>query len=78
MHRPSARRVQTLTEHPGAGHRMPDPYAKPFDERTAFLGTPVDDTSASAVTARFTHLEHRDPDRDISPSVDSPGAPGAR
>ncbi|MER5877707.1 ATP-dependent Clp protease proteolytic subunit [Streptomyces sp. NPDC060235] len=78
MHRPSARRVQTLTEHPGAEHRMPGPYAKSLDERIVVLGTPVDDTSANARTARFTHLEHRDPDQDISPSVDSPGAPGAR
>ncbi|MET7824076.1 ATP-dependent Clp protease proteolytic subunit [Streptomyces sp. NPDC005386] len=79
MQRPSARHVLTdRTEHPGAEHRMPDPYARPLDERIVLLGTPIDDTSANVVTARFTHLEHRDPDRGISPSIDAPGAPGAR
>ncbi|OQQ14751.1 hypothetical protein B0675_32145 [Streptomyces sp. M41(2017)] len=79
MHRPSTRHVPTgLTRHPGAGHGTPDPYAQPLDERTVLLGTTIDDTSANAVTGRFTHLEHRAPDRDISPSGDSPGAPGAR
>lgn len=45
MQRPSARHVLTdRTEHPGAGHRMPDPYARPLDERIVLLGTPIDDT----------------------------------
>ncbi|MFE9811687.1 ATP-dependent Clp protease proteolytic subunit [Streptomyces sp. NPDC005548] len=74
MHRPSARHVlPEFTERTGAGHQRRDPYAKLFDERIVFLGTSIDDTSANDVMAQFTHLEHRDPDRDISLYINSPG-----
>ncbi|MFD6920570.1 ATP-dependent Clp protease proteolytic subunit [Streptomyces sp. NPDC059944] len=62
----------------GAGPRRPDPRSKPLDERVAFLGAPIDDTSPNDVTARLRHLEHRDPDRDVPPYTASPGASGAR
>ena len=74
MIRPSARHVlPEFTERTGYGHRTLDPYAKLLDERIVFLGTPVDDTSANDVMAQFMHLEHLDPDRDISLYINSPG-----
>ncbi|MET7943835.1 hypothetical protein [Streptomyces sp. NPDC005302] len=78
MHRPSARPVlPDLTEGAGAGPRRPDPRSKPLDERVASLGAPIDGTSPNDVTARLRHREHRDPDRNVPPYTDSPGAPGA-
>ncbi|MHC0428994.1 ATP-dependent Clp protease proteolytic subunit [Streptomyces sp. O3] len=75
MNPPSARYVlPEFTERTSAGrHRTMDPYAKLLEERIVFLGTPVDDTSASDAMAQFMHLEHAAPDRDISLYINSPG-----
>ena len=74
MNRPSARYVlPEFTERTSNGQRTLDPYAKLLEERIVFLGTPVDDTSANDVMAQFMHLEYRDPDRDISLYINSPG-----
>ncbi|MET8449366.1 ATP-dependent Clp protease proteolytic subunit [Streptomyces sp. NPDC005209] len=74
MTRPSARYVlPEFTERTSTGHRTLDPYSKLLQERIVFLGTPIDDTSANDVMAQFMHLEHDNPDRDISLYVNSPG-----
>jgi ATP-dependent Clp protease protease subunit len=74
MNRPSARHVlPEFTERTTAGQRAPDPYAKLFEERIVFLGTPLDDTAANDVMAQFIHLEYAAPDRDISLYINSPG-----
>ncbi|MFI6052906.1 ATP-dependent Clp protease proteolytic subunit [Streptomyces violascens] len=73
-HRPAARYVlPEFQERTASGIRTLDPYAKLFEERIVFLGTPVDDASANDVMAQFMHLEHADPDRDISLYINSPG-----
>ncbi|MGW0881448.1 ATP-dependent Clp protease proteolytic subunit [Streptomyces sp. NPDC002671] len=74
MTRPSARHVlPEFTERTGTGHRTLDPYAKLFEERVVFLGTPLDDTAANDVTAQFMYLEHAAPDREITLYINSPG-----
>ncbi|MGW1795253.1 ATP-dependent Clp protease proteolytic subunit [Streptomyces sp. NPDC001984] len=74
MTRPSARYVlPEFTERTSAGQRTLDPYSRLLEERIVFLGTPIDDTAANDVMAQFMHLEHHDPDRDISLYVNSPG-----
>ncbi|MFI6033661.1 ATP-dependent Clp protease proteolytic subunit [Streptomyces sp. NPDC051315] len=74
MTRPSARHVlPEFTERTSSGHRTLDPYSKLLEERIVLLGTPIDDTSANDVTAQFMYLEHKDPDRDISLYINSPG-----
>jgi ATP-dependent Clp protease protease subunit len=74
MTRPSARHVlPEFTERTSSGHRTLDPYSKLLEERIVLLGTPIDDTSANDVMAQFMYLEHRDPDRDISLYINSPG-----
>ncbi|HLL37977.1 MAG TPA: ATP-dependent Clp protease proteolytic subunit [Streptomyces sp.] len=71
---PSARYVlPEFTERTGFGHRTMDPYSKLLEERIVFLGTPIDDTAANDVMARFMHLEYQAPDRDISLYINSPG-----
>ncbi|MEZ3180442.1 ATP-dependent Clp protease proteolytic subunit [Streptomyces pimonensis] len=74
MTRPSARHVLPgPTERTVSGNRTTDPYAKLLEERIVILGTRIDETSASDVTAQFMYLEHHRPDRDISLYVNSPG-----
>ncbi|WP_406345542.1 ATP-dependent Clp protease proteolytic subunit [Streptomyces sp. NBC_00648] len=74
MHGPSARHVlPEFSERTSTGVRTLDPYSKLLEERIIFLGTPVDDTAANDVMAQFMHLEHADPDRDISLYINSPG-----
>jgi ATP-dependent Clp protease, protease subunit len=74
MIRPTARHVlPEFHERTTQGHRVLDPYSKLLEERIVFLGTQIDDTSANDVVAQLMHLEHADPDRDISIYINSPG-----
>jgi ATP-dependent Clp protease protease subunit len=74
MTRPSARHVlPEFTERTSSGHRTMDPYSKLMEERIVFLGAPIDNVSANDVMAQFMYLEHKEPDRDISLYINSPG-----
>ncbi|MGI5373716.1 ATP-dependent Clp protease proteolytic subunit [Streptomyces sp. CA-251387] len=74
MTRPSARYVlPEFTERTSFGTKTQDPYSKLLEERIVFLGTQVDETSANDVMAQFMYLEHKEPDRDISLYINSPG-----
>ncbi len=55
------------------GFRRIDPYAKLFEDRIVFLGTPISDDVANAVMAQIICLESMDPDRDIILYINSPG-----
>src|SRR3954467_6453746 len=55
------------------GIRRIDPYAKLFEDRIVFLGTPISDDIANAVMAQLLCLESQDPDRDITLYINSPG-----
>ena len=55
------------------GMRRIDPYAKLFEERIIFLGTPISDDVANAVMSQLICLESMDPDRDIEIYINSPG-----
>ncbi|MGI8536351.1 MAG: ATP-dependent Clp protease proteolytic subunit [Mycobacteriales bacterium] len=55
------------------GFRRIDPYAKLFEERIIFLGTPISDEVANAVMAQLLCLQQMDPDRDIQMYINSPG-----
>ncbi|MFJ4341015.1 ATP-dependent Clp protease proteolytic subunit [Streptomyces sp. NPDC088915] len=65
--------VPRFIERTSQGAREYDPYAKLFEERVIFLGSEIDDTSASDVMAQLLCLESADPDRDISIYINSPG-----
>lgn len=74
MNRPSAHHaLPEFTEFTSAGRRTLDPYAKLLEERIVLLGTPIDDTAANDVIAQLIHLEHQNPDRDVSLCINSPG-----
>ena len=55
------------------GVRRIDPYAKLFEDRIIFLGTPISDDIANAVMAQLLCLESMDPARDIQIYINSPG-----
>jgi ATP-dependent Clp protease protease subunit len=55
------------------GFRRIDPYAKLFEDRIIFLGTPISDDVANAVMAQMLCLQAMDSDRDISIYINSPG-----
>ncbi len=55
------------------GIRRIDPYAKLFEDRIIFLGTPISDDVANAVMAQLLCLQQMDPDRDIQIYINSPG-----
>jgi ATP-dependent Clp protease protease subunit len=55
------------------GEKVIDPYSRLFDDRIVFLGVQVDDASANDIMAQLLVLEARDPDRDITMYINSPG-----
>jgi len=55
------------------GFRRIDPYAKLFEDRIIFLGTPISDDVANAVMAQLLCLQSMDTDRDVSIYINSPG-----
>ncbi|MBA2445918.1 MAG: ATP-dependent Clp protease proteolytic subunit [Nocardioidaceae bacterium] len=55
------------------GVRRIDPFAKLFEDRIIFLGTPISDDIANAVMAQLLCLQSMDNERDISIYINSPG-----
>ena len=55
------------------GFRRVDPYAKLFEDRIIFLGTPISHDVANAIMAQLLCLQQLDPERDISIYINSPG-----
>lgn len=65
--------VPMVIETTGRGERAYDIFSRLLKERIVFLGTQVDDTTASLVIAQLLHLESEDPDKDIHLYINSPG-----
>jgi len=55
------------------GFRRIDPYAKLFEDRIIFLGTPISDDVANAVMAQLLCLQSMDSSADINIYINSPG-----
>ncbi len=65
--------LPSYVERTSYGVKESNPYNKLYEERIIFLGVQVDDASANDVMAQLLHLEHEDPDRDITVYINSPG-----
>src|SRR5205823_1857688 len=65
--------LPSYVERTSYGIKESNPYNKLYEERVIFLGVQVDDASANDVMAQLLHLEHKDPDRDITIYINSPG-----
>ncbi|XUM01362.1 ATP-dependent Clp protease proteolytic subunit [Streptomyces venezuelae ATCC 10712] len=62
-----------FTERTSYGTRTLDPYSKLLEGRIVFLGTPIDEASASDAIAQFLYLDHAAPGQDIALYINSPG-----
>jgi len=65
--------VPTVLEQSERGERAFDLYSRLLKDRIVILGTQIDDTVATLVSAQLLHLAAEDPDKDISLYVNSPG-----
>ncbi len=65
--------VPMVVEQSSRGERAYDIYSRLLKERIIFLTGPVDDVTASLVTAQLLFLESENPTKDISFYINSPG-----
>ncbi len=65
--------VPIVIEQSGMGERAFDLYSRLLRERIIFLGTPIDDDVANALSAQLLFLEAEDPEKDIQIYINSPG-----
>ncbi len=61
-----------IEQGPG-GERAYDIYSRLLRDRIIFMGTPIDDFVANAVTAQLLFLEMENPEKDIYLYINSPG-----
>ena len=65
--------IPTVIETTGRGERAYDIYSRLLKERIIFLGTPINDEVATNVMAQLIFLEYENPEKDITPYINSPG-----
>ncbi len=65
--------IPSVIEKDGDTERAYDLYSRLMKDRIIFLGTPINDAVANAVTAQLLFLESQDPDKDIFMYINSPG-----
>jgi ATP-dependent Clp protease protease subunit len=65
--------VPGIFEQTNRGERGYDLFSRMREENIVFMGTPIDDYVANAVCAQLLYLEYKNPDKDISIYINSPG-----
>lgn len=65
--------VPMVIEQSGRGERAYDIYSRLLKERIIFLVGPVNDAMANLIVAQLLFLESKNPDKDISLYINSPG-----
>ena len=65
--------VPMVVEQTNRGERSYDIFSRLLEDRIVFLAGEVCDSSANLVIAQLLHLEGKDPDKDISLYINSPG-----
>jgi len=65
--------VPGVFEQTNRGERGYDLFSRMLEENIIFLGTPIDDYVANAICAQLLYLEYKNPDKDISLYINSPG-----
>ncbi len=65
--------IPSVIEKDGDTERAYDLYSRLMKDRIIFLGTPINDAVANAVTAQLLFLESQEPDKDIFMYINSPG-----
>lgn len=65
--------VPMVVENTSRGERSYDLYSRMLEDRIVFLNGQVTDTSANIIIAQLIYLEAKDPEKDISLYINSPG-----
>lgn len=65
--------VPFVIEQTERGERSMDIFSRLLVDRILFIGTPINDTVASLITAQLLFLESQDPEKDINIYINSPG-----
>ena len=65
--------IPTVIEKSQFGERAYDIYSRLLEDRIIFLGGPINDVSANSVIAQLLFLEHKDPKKDITLYLNTPG-----
>jgi len=65
--------VPIVVEQTSRGERSFDIFSRLLNERIVFLGSDIEDITASLVIAQLLHLESDDPSKDINLYINSPG-----
>lgn len=65
--------VPMVVEQTSRGERAYDIYSRLLKERIIFVGTPIDDYTASLIIAQLLFLDSEDPTKDINLYINSPG-----
>lgn len=65
--------IPGVYEESNRGTKSYDLFTRMLEENIIFLGTPIDDYVANAVCAQLLYLEYKNPDKDISLYINSPG-----
>jgi ATP-dependent Clp protease protease subunit len=65
--------VPMVVEQTSRGERAYDIYSRLLEDNIIFIGAPIDDMLSNVVIAQLLFLEAKDPDKDISIYINSPG-----
>ncbi len=65
--------IPYVVERTSGGERSYDLYSRLLEDRIVFLSGEIDDALANTVVAQLIYLEGRDPGKDISLYINSPG-----
>ena len=65
--------VPMVIESSSRGERAYDIYSRLLKERIIFLGDPIEDHLANLIIAQLLFLDSKDPEKDISLYINSPG-----
>lgn len=65
--------IPYVVERTSTGERSYDLYSRLLEDRIIFLSGEIDDAMANTVVAQLIYLEGKDPNKDISLYINSPG-----
>ena len=65
--------IPYVVEQTNRGERSYDLYSRLLDDRIIFLSGEIDDAMANTIVAELIYLEGKDPTKDISIYINSPG-----
>ena len=65
--------IPMVVEQTNRGERSYDIYSRLLEDRIVFISGPITDESANVAIAQLIYLEGKDPEKDISLYINSPG-----